>query len=377
MGFNFEIIKQSKKSKARAGKIHTAHGIINTPAFLPIGTQGAVKALSPRDLNEIGAEIMLCNMYHLLLRPGPELIREAGGLHRFINWDKPIFTDSGGFQVFSLAQMRKINDDGVEFTSHIDGKKHYLTPQSVVETQLIFGSDIMMPLDECVAYPCDKKQVLEALKKTTRWAGEAKSEILACRPDGPYGQARRNPKFEIISKNQNSNSTLFGIVQGSTYFDLRKQSAEEIAEIGFSGYAIGGLSVGEPQGAMLEMIDAVTDILPTTAPKHLLGVGFPDDILKAVELGIDTFDCVIPTRLARHGTFLSVEGRINIRHAQFEKDFSPIDSTCDCYACKNFSKAYIRHLFWAREILALQLLSIHNLRFYIRLMERIRAEMVS
>jgi queuine tRNA-ribosyltransferase len=357
MTFRFEITKQSKRSKARIGKIHTAHGIINTPAFLPIGTQGAVKAMSPRDLNEIGAEIMLCNMYHLLLRPGTELIKEAGGLHRFINWNKPIFTDSGGFQVFSLTQMRKIHEDGVEFTSHIDGKKHYLTPQSVVETQLIFGSDIMMPLDECVPYPCEKKQAREALVKTTRWAGESK-------------------RIAVSSKQKAESGTLFGIVQGSTYLDLRKQSAQEIADIDFPGYAIGGLSVGEPQNAMLEMLDAVTDILPADTPKHLLGVGFPEDIIKAVELGVDTFDCVIPTRLARHGTFLSAEGRINIRHAKFEKDFSPLETACDCYACQNFSKAYIRHLFWAREILALQLLTIHNLRYYMRLMEKIRTELI-
>jgi len=349
----FEILRKSTKSKARVGKLYTPHGVVNTPAFMPVGTQGTVKTMSPRELNEIGTEIILCNTYHLYLRPGHELIREAGGLHKFIGWDKPILTDSGGFQVFSLAHMRKVTDEGVEFTSHVDGSKHFLTPEKVLEIQTAFGSDIMMPLDECVPYPCGKKEAEEALMRTTEWARESKSEIL-------------NPKSETISKFQIP--TLFGIVQGSTYKDLRKRSAEEIAAIDFPGYAIGGLSVGEPQEEMFGMLDIVTDVLPEEKPRHLMGVGYPSDILGAIKLGADLFDCVIPTRLARHGSFLNYEGKTSIRLAKFEKDFTPIDPECDCYTCKHFTKAYIRHLFWAREITAMHLLTLHNLRFYMRMM---------
>lgn len=358
MDYKFEIVKKSNKTKARVGKIHTPHGIVNTPAFMPIGTLGSVKTMSPRDLNEIQAEMILSNTYHLLLRPGPELIKEAGGLHKFMNWDKPILTDSGGFQVFSLAHMRKVTDDGVEFTSHLDGAKHFLTPKSVLEIQTAFGSDIMMPLDECVAYPCGKREAEEALVRTTRWAKES---IAALTPRPPLPGGEGGP-------------TLFGIVQGSTYPDLRKRSAEEIAELDFPGYGIGGLSVGEPQAEMFEMLDAVTDILPEKAPRHLLGVGYAQDILGAIKLGADIFDCVIPTRLARHGSFLTYEGKTSIRLNKFEKDFTPIDPECDCYACQNFTKAYIRHLFWAREILGLQLLTFHNLRFFMRMMEKVRGE---
>ncbi|NQT29132.1 MAG: tRNA guanosine(34) transglycosylase Tgt [Candidatus Saganbacteria bacterium] len=355
MAFKFEILKKSKKSKARVGKLYTPHGEVNTPVFCPVGTLATVKTMSPRDLVEAGVEMILANTYHLMLRPGVDLIREAGGLHKFMHWDKPILTDSGGFQVFSLADMRKVTDRGVDFKSHIDGQKHFLTPQSVLELEGAYASDIMMPLDECTPYPCDKKLVALAVKRTTRWAKESKSEI---------------------ESGQSKIGTLFGIVQGGTYKDLRKQSAEEISEIDFPGYAIGGLSVGEPQNEMFDMLDAVTEILPFDKPRHLMGVGFPDDISGAVKLGADIFDCVIPTRLARHGTFLSSEGKVSIRQARFEKDFSPIDPTCDCYACKNFSKAYIRHLFWAREILALHLLTIHNVAFYMKMMAEIRKDIL-
>ena len=354
----FEITKKSTKSKARVGKLYTPHGIVNTPAFMPIGTQGTVKAMTMRDINEIGAEILLSNTYHLYLRPGHELIREAGGLHKFMNWDKPILTDSGGFQVFSLSGMRKVREDGVEFTSHIDGSKHLLTPEKVLEIQTAFGSDIMMPLDECVAYPCEKEIAEKALMRTTKWAKQSKA--LTPHPPLPEGEG-----------------ALFGIVQGSTYKDLRKRSAEEIAAIGFPGYAIGGLSVGEPQEEMFEMLDIVTDVLPEDKPRHLMGVGFPSDIMGAIDLGADLFDCVIPTRLARHGTFLSYQGKTSIRLNKFEKDFTPIDPECDCYACKNFTRAYIRHLFWAREITAMHLLTVHNLRFYMRMMEKARNDIVA
>lgn len=356
MTYKFEITAKSKKTKARVGRLHTSHGIINTPAFMPIGTLGTVKAMTMRDVEEIGAEILLSNTYHLYLRPGPELIKEAGGLHKFIGWDRPILTDSGGFQVFSLAHMRKISEEGVEFTSHIDGTKHFFSPEKVLEVQTAFGSDIMMPLDECVAYPSKKREAEEAVARTTRWAKRSKLKI-------------KNEKLKI--------NELFGIVQGSTYKDLRKRSAEEIAALDFPGYAIGGLSVGEPQAEMFEMLDIVTDILPETAPRHLMGVGYASDILGSIKLGADLFDCVIPTRLARHGSFLTYEGKTSIRLNKFEKDFTPIDPECDCYACKNFTRAYIRHLFWAREITAMHLLTVHNLRFFMRLMAKVRTEIAA
>lgn len=346
----FEIIKKSKKSKARVGKLTTSHGVVNTPAFMPVGTQGTVKTMSPRNLQEIGCEMILANTYHLYLRPGPELIQQAGGLHKFINWGKPILTDSGGFQVYSLAENRKVTEEGVEFKSHIDGSKHFFTPAKVVEIQTAFGSDIMMPLDECVPYPCDKKQAEEAVSRTTKWAGESR----------PL-----------------NDTELFGIIQGSTFPDLRKRSAEEISALDFPGYGIGGLSVGEPQEEMFKILEVLAGVMPEDKPKHLMGVGFASDILGAIKYGMDLFDCVIPTRLARHGSFLTLEGKTSIRQARFEKDFSPIDTACDCYACRNFTRAYIRHLFWAREILAMQLLTIHNLRFFMRMLNAVRQEILS
>ncbi|MBU0630788.1 MAG: tRNA guanosine(34) transglycosylase Tgt [Candidatus Margulisbacteria bacterium] len=357
MKFKFEIIKKSSKSKARVGKLYTPHGVVDTPMFQPVGTLGTVKTMTFRDLNELEAQIILSNTYHLYLRPGIELIKAAGGLHRFMRWDKPILTDSGGFQVFSLAHMRTVTDNGVEFTSHLDGTKHFLTPEKVVDIQTAFGSDIMMPLDECVAYPCGKQEAETALVRTTSWAKQA------------Y-------KYWQNKKQTEECPTLFGIAQGSTYKDLRKISAEQIAEIGFPGYGIGGLSVGEPQNEMFEMLDIVTDILQPDRPRHLLGVGYAQDILGGIKLGADLFDCVIPTRLARHGSFLTLEGKTSIRRAEFEKDFSPIDPDCDCFACRNFTKAYIRHLFWAREITAMHLLTIHNLRFFMRLMEKTRRDIL-
>jgi queuine tRNA-ribosyltransferase len=357
MDYKFEITAKSKKTKARVGKVYTPHGIINTPAFMPIGTLGTVKAMTMRDINEIGADVILGNTYHLYLRPGPDLIKEAGGLHKFIGWNKPILTDSGGFQVFSLAHMRKITEDGVEFTSHIDGTKHFFSPERVLDIQTAFGSDIMMPLDECVGYPCKKQEAEEAVERTTRWAKE-------CQKYAPRAKEK-------------TGGTLFGIVQGSTFKDLRKRSAEELAAQGFPGYGIGGLSVGEPQAEMFEMLDVVTDILPDKAPRHLMGVGYASDILGAIKLGADMFDCVIPTRLARHGSFLTYEGKTSIRLNKFEKDFTPIDPECDCYACKNFTRAYIRHLFWAREITAMHLLTVHNLRFFMRLMDKVRLQIAA
>jgi len=343
----FEVLKKSKYSKARVGRITTAHGVVDTPCFMPVGTQGAVKAVSPRELKEIGVQIVLSNTYHLYLRPGPELIAQAGGLHKFMGWEGPLLTDSGGFQVYSLAQNRKVLEEGVEFSSHIDGTKHMFTPEKVIEIQTALGADIIMPLDECVSYPCEYKLAEEAVRRTTRWAK--------------------------VSKCQNS----FGIIQGSTYPELRIRSAEEIISLGFPGYSIGGLSVGEPQEKMFEMLEVLQDKLPEDKPHYLMGVGFASDILGAIKYGMDMFDCVIPTRLARHGSFLTYEGKTSIRQARFERDFSPIDHQCDCYACKNFTKAYIRHLFWAREILAMQLLTLHNIRFFMRMLEKVRQEILA
>ncbi|MEK7376540.1 MAG: tRNA guanosine(34) transglycosylase Tgt, partial [Candidatus Margulisiibacteriota bacterium] len=320
--FKFEILRKSKKTKARAGKIHTSHGIIETPNFIPCGTQATVKAMTPRMLKEIGTQIILANTYHLYLRPGHKLIKEAGGLHKFMAWDGPILTDSGGFQVFSLAGLRKISEEGVMFSSHIDGSKHFLSPETVLEAQLAFGSDIMMPLDECLPYPCEYSLAKEAVERTTRWA--VRSRDAAC--------------------GVSTDTTLFGIVQGSTFKDLRKQSAEEISALGFPGYGIGGLSVREPTEVMYEMLGHQLQFLPEETPKHLLGVGYIENIRAAVDMGIDLFDCVEPSRLGRHGAFISKEGKGVIRNAKYTKDLSPLVSGCDCYTCKNFTRAYIRHL---------------------------------
>jgi queuine tRNA-ribosyltransferase len=354
----FEITAKSSRSKARTGKLKTAHGTIDTPAFMPVGTQGAVKAVTPLQVMETGAQIILCNTYHLYLRPGTEVIKKAGGLHKFMNWDGPILTDSGGYQVFSLSKLRKINDEGVTFSSHIDGSEHLLTPGKVIEIQAALGSDMIMPLDECVAYPSTKAEAEKAVKRTTLWARKSKEMR-----DLPRGKA--GGRCETVGE-------LFGIVQGGMYKDLRKQSAEEIRALDFPGYGIGGLSVGEPKDLMIDMLDVSTNSLEYDKPKHLMGVGFPEDIEEAVKFGIDLFDCVIPTRLARHGAFLTKEGKEIIRNAKFEKDFSPLEGSCDCYACKNFTRAYIRHLFIAKEILPLTLMTIHNLRFIMKLMEGIR-----
>lgn len=350
----FEITCKSKKSKARTGKLHTAHGTIDTPAFMPVGTQGSVKAVTPEQVKDIGAQIILCNTYHLYLRPGIEVIKAAGGLHKFISWDGPILTDSGGYQVFSLSRLRKITDEGVTFNSHIDGSEHLLTPEKVIEIQAAFGSDIIMPLDECIHYPCSKPEALAAVEKTKIWANRSK---------------------KTFSQIKNSKQELFGIVQGGMFKDLRKRSAEDIQSIDLPGYGIGGLSVGEPKGMMIEMLGVSTDNLEYDKPKHLMGVGFPDDLEEAVKFGIDLFDCVMPTRLARHGAFLTKgtkHGREIIKNAKFEKDLSPLEPSCDCYACKKFTRAYIRHLFMAKEILAMTLMTIHNLRHIMRLMVAIR-----
>lgn len=338
------------------GKLVTARGEINTPCFMPVGTQGTVKALSPLELNDCQAEIILANAYHLFLRPGMQVIKKAGGLHKFISWEKPILTDSGGYQVFSLALLRKITDQGVKFQSHIDGLKHLFTPESVIEIQKDLGSDIMMPLDECVHYPCARDQAQVAMERTISWARRSKEHHAnICN-----SEAEENKQF------------LFGIVQGATYEDLRRECALRLAEIDFDGYALGGVSVGEPKNLMYNIIRLAQEMLPQDKPHYLMGVGMPLDIIEAVEAGTDMFDCVVPTRYGRNGTAFTSEGKLVVRNSPFIEDFLPLDKMCACYTCKNFSRAYLRHLVNTEEILGLRLISLHNIHFYLELMRQIR-----
>jgi queuine tRNA-ribosyltransferase len=357
----FKIIHQDKNIKARLGKITTLHGEIDTPCFMPVGTQGTVKAISPQELKDSRAEVILSNTYHLFLRPGTEVIKKAGGLHNFMSWQKPILTDSGGYQVFSLALLRKVIDNGVEFQSHIDGQKHLFTPENVIETQQIFGSDIMMPLDECVHYPCAKDQAEVAVKRTVDWARRSlKVTGSGGHPASPAGR-------QVTGK-----QLLFGIVQGATYEDLRRSCAEQLIEMDFQGYAIGGVSVGEPRNLIYNIVNLVTDLLPENKPRYLMGVGLPQDILEAVSEGVDMFDCVVPTRYGRNGTAFTGTGKLTIRNSPYTEDFAPLDAECGCYACKNFSRAYLRHLFNTGEILGLRLVSLHNVHFFLKLMQRAR-----
>jgi queuine tRNA-ribosyltransferase len=347
--FRFELIKQSDGTAARLGRITTSRGGIGTPVFMPVGTQATVKTLSPADLNDIGAEIILGNTYHLFLRPGHELIRDFGGIQEFMSWRRPVLTDSGGFQVFSLADLRKITEEGVTFQSHIDGgARHFISPEYAVEIQEALGADIMMAFDECIPFPATHDYAMESLERTLRWArrcADAKKET---------GQA------------------LFGIVQGGMYPELRKRSAEGLIEIGFDGYALGGLSVGETKPVMYEMIEASVPSLPTDRPRYLMGVGTPEDLLEGIDRGIDMFDCVMPTRNARNGTFFTSFGKLVIKNARYERDHAPIDPECGCHTCRNFTRAYLRHLFNANEVLALRLGTIHNLHFYLQLIRNVR-----
>ncbi len=345
----FKLLHKDKSSKARLGRLETAHGVVETPVFMPVGTQGTVKALSNADLKDTGAEIILGNAYHLYLRPGLDIIKKAGGLHRFMGWDKPILTDSGGYQVFSLATLRKLTDNGAEFSSHIDGSKHVLTPERVIEIQQTLGSDIMMMFDECVHYPAAKDYVEQSLELTTRWA-------------------RRSREY-FDKSDSKSGQLLFGIVQGSTYLDLRKKAVDELIKIGFDGYAVGGVSVGEPRDLLYEIAEYTAALLPEDKPRYLMGVGMPQDILEAISCGLDMFDCVVPTRNGRNGQAFTFSGDIQLRNAAYKEDFRPIDDRCDCFACKNHTRSYIRHLFNTEEILGLRLVSLHNIHFYVRLIE--------
>lgn len=350
----FKLIKKDARTRARLGRLSTGHGEIETPCFMPVGTQGTVKALSPRDLLDGGAQIMLANAYHLFLRPGTDIIARAGGLHKFMSWDKPILTDSGGYQIFSLALLRKVRDDGVEFQSHIDGMKHFLGPEDVVKVQEALGSDIMMPLDECAHYPCSRDHAQVAMKRTIDWARRSK-------------QAAMPPGHQVTG-----NQLLFGIIQGATYEDLRKDCARAIADIGFDGYAIGGVSVGEPDSLIYDIVRFTAGFLPDESPHYLMGVGHPEDILEGVEQGMDMFDCVVPTRYGRNGSAFTSTGKLTIRNAPYIDDFAPLDAECSCYCCRNFSRAYLRHLFNTEEILGLRLVSLHNIHFYLALMRKIR-----
>ncbi len=352
----FTLEKTDNHSNARAGKIDTAHGSINTPIFMPVGTQGTVKTLTPKELIETNVQIILGNTYHLYLRPGHELISDFGGLHKFINWQKPILTDSGGFQVYSLTELRKISEEGVKFQSHIDGSRHLFTPENVVQIQQHIGSDIMMVLDECTPYPCDFEYAEKSMHMTTKWAQRA-HDTWSSNP-GIHGYAQ----------------SLFAIVQGSTFKELREISAKDLINLDFPGYAIGGLAVGEPKEDMLEITKFCAEILPTDKPRYLMGVGTPEDLLNCIERGIDMFDCVMPTRNARNGTVFSTNGKIVIKAAKYKKDEKPIDDNCNCYTCKNFSRAYLRHLFNVNEILGLKLSSLHNIHFYLWLVTEARKQ---
>ncbi|MBS5941788.1 MAG: tRNA guanosine(34) transglycosylase Tgt [Finegoldia magna] len=347
--FKFTLEKKSSQCKARTGTIETNHGVIKTPVFMPVGTRATVKAMNNDELKSIGSQIILSNTYHLYLKPGQEIIRKADGLHKFMNWDRPILTDSGGFQVFSLSKTRKITEEGVQFRSHIDGSKHFISPEKSMEIQNDLGSDIMMAFDECVPYPASYEYTEDSMKRTLRWLKRCKD-------------------YHKNTDKQN----LFGIIQGGMYKDLREYSAKNTIDFDLPGYAIGGLSVGEPRDLMIDLLDFTTDFMPENKPRYLMGVGTPDYLFEAVEHGVDMCDCVLPTRIARNGTALTSKGKLVVKNAKYKDDFSPLDENCDCYACKNHTRAYIRHLLNVDEILGARLLSIHNLRFLIKLMENIR-----
>jgi queuine tRNA-ribosyltransferase len=346
---------------ARRGVLTTPHGEVETPAFMPVGTQGAVKGVTHRDLEALGAEILLSNTYHLYLRPGDDLIARHGGLHRFIGWSKPILTDSGGYQVFSLAERRTIDEAGAHFQSHLDGSAHLLSPERAADIQAQLGSDIAMVLDECLAYPSAPGAARESMERTLRWAGRARGRFLALRGETPGGPIVTNP-----------GQAQFGIVQGSVFADLREESAQRTVAIGFEGYAIGGLSVGEPTDVMYEMVGRTTPWLPADRPRYLMGTGTPDDLVEAVARGIDMFDCVLPTRNARNGQLFTSAGRLNIKNAQYADDERPPDETCGCYTCRTCSRAYLRHLYMAGEMNAATLNTLHNLTFYLDTLRRIR-----
>jgi queuine tRNA-ribosyltransferase len=345
----YEHIKSCRQTGARLGRVHTPHGVIDTPAFMPVGTQATVKTMSPEELKSMDAHIILSNTYHLFLRPGHELIKAAGGLHTFMNWDRPILTDSGGFQVFSLSDIRKITEEGVQFRSHLNGDKLFLSPEKAMEIQNALGSDIMMAFDECPPYPAEYDYIKKSLERTSRWAERC-----------------------LNSHDRKQDQGLFAIVQGGMHEDLRRMSAEQLTSMDFPGYAIGGLSVGESKHLMYEVLDYTTPLLPADKARYLMGVGSPDALIEGSMRGIDMFDCVLPTRIARNGTCMTSSGRLVVRNAKYAEDFGPIDPKCSCYTCKNYSRAYIRHLIKADETFGIRLTTYHNLHFLLQLMREVR-----
>lgn len=348
MKFKFEVIKTCKDTGARVGKLYTPHGSIDTPIFMPVGTQATVKAIMPRDLEDIEAQIILSNTYHLYMRPGHGIVKEAGGLHNFMNWNRPILTDSGGFQVFSLSDLRTIKEEGVHFRSHLDGSKHFIGPEESMEIQNALGADIIMAFDVCSPYPHEYHRAKEDMERTSRWAERCKAA------------------------HSREDQALFGIVQGGMYKDLRRASAEDLIAMDFPGYGIGGLSVGEPKELMYEVLESLMPIMPEHKPRYLMGVGSADCLVEGALRGVDMFDCVLPTRIARNGTAMTSAGRVVVRNAIYQRDFTPLDSECDCYTCKHFTRAYLRHLIKAGEILGAMLITLHNLRFLISLMDNVR-----
>ena len=345
----FRLHARSSECPARRGEVHTRHGVFQTPVFMPVGTQATVKAVTPEDLRDLGAEIILANTYHLFIRPGHELIRDLGGLHRFMNWQRPILTDSGGFQIYSLRDLAKITEQGAAFRSHLDGSKLFLSPEDAVRVQEALGSDIMMCLDTCIPYPASKEETLQATELTARWAGRSRA-----------------------AQNRETGQLLFGIVQGGMDRDLRARAVADLVETGFDGYALGGLSVGEPTEMMLEITEHTAALLPDDYPKYLMGVGTPENLVESVCRGVDMFDCVMPTRNARNGMLFTSTGRLVIKNSEYRNDSRPVDESCTCYTCRNYSRAYLRHLYMAKEILANHLHTVHNLHYFIGLMQEMR-----
>ena len=355
----FEILAQDRHTKARRGRLTTAHGVIDTPAFMPVGTQGSVKGVSPRELCELNAQIILGNTYHLFVRPGLDVIKHFGGLHNFMSWDGPILTDSGGYQIFSLVKLRKITEDGVEFQNHVDGARAFISPEIAMEIQAALGSDIAMVLDECVPYPCEYDYAAKSAELTARWAKRCKAVAASLR-DAHSAAA--------------TNQLLFGIIQGGTFQDLRRASAQAMADLDFDGYAVGGVSVGEPEKEMMRAVESAEPFLPADRPRYAMGLGTPPQLLEMVARGMDMFDCVLPTRLARNGTAFTATGTVNLKNAEFALDKKPIEENCACPTCREFMRGYIRHLIKAEEILGLRLVTLHNLHFYLNLMSRVRTE---
>jgi queuine tRNA-ribosyltransferase len=362
---HFEILATDRRSKARRARLTTGHGMIDTPAFMAVGTQGSVKGVSPRELRELDAQIILANTYHLFVRPGLDVIKHFGGLHKFMNWDGPILTDSGGYQIFSLAKLRKITEDGVEFQNHIDGARAFISPESAMEIQVALGSDIAMTLDECVPYPCEYDYAAQSAELTTRWAKRCKEAVEA-------GVSPASPRTAADTAAATAKQLVFGIVQGATFEDLRKKSAQALVDLDFDGYAIGGVSVGEPEEEMMRAVESAESFLPRNKPRYAMGLGTPPQLLEMIARGMDMFDCVLPTRLARNGTAFTSTGTQNLKNAEFALDKGPIEENCACYACAEFSRGYIRHLIKAEEILGLRIITLHNLHFYLDLMRQAR-----